>query len=431
MTESLRALSAVLLGYATLVLANGLFNTLLGLRSQHEGFAAELVGLIMSAFFAGLLLGGRFGARVVARVGHIRAFAAFASLYSATALLHPLWVSPLAWMGFRLLAGFCMAGMVMVTESWVNARAGEGERGQVLSVYLTLNYAAAGCGPLLLGLGDPAEYQLFSLASVLVSLALLPVLLTRSPAPLPDSGHRLGLLALWRIAPLGLCGVVAAGLISATFIGLGPVFAAGIGMDKAGTSLFVGLTLFGGLALQWPLGRASDRYGRGLLIAVAAAGTTLAALAMLGAASLRPSWVLFVAAPYGAFAYTLYSLSGALINDRADPAQRVSVAGGVVLLFGAGASLGPLLGGLLMGAVGAGGLYLFTGGVALALCLFAIWRLLRLGLAPRQSSFVAIPSAQYGSETLYVAAQREADALRDDAQQAPADGAGGDPSRDG
>jgi len=428
MTKSLRALFAILLGYATLVLANGLFNTLLGLRSQHEGFAPELVGLIMSAFFAGLLLGGRFGSRVVARVGHIRAFAAFASLYSATALLHPLWVSPPAWMGFRLLAGFCMAGMVMVTESWVNARVGKGERGQVLSLYLTLNYAAGGCGAFLLGLGDPAEYQLFSLASVLVSLALLPVLLTRSPAPLPDSGPRLGLLALWRIAPLGLCGVLAAGLVNATFIGLSPVFATGIGMDKAGISLFIGLTLFGGLALQWPLGRASDRHGRGLLIALASGGTVLAALAMFAVASLRPSWVLFVAVPYGAFAYTLYSLSGALINDRADPDQRVAVAGGLVVVFGAGASVGPLLGGLVMGAVGPRGLYLFTGGVALALCLFAVWRLVQLGLAPRRSSFVAIPSSQFGSETLYVAAQREADAQR---EATPPGEAGRGESREG
>ena len=164
MFKTLGTVFSLLFSYGLLLLANGLFSTLLGVRTQVEGFSATVVGFIVAAYFSGLLLGGLFASRVVTRVGHIRSFAAFASLMSVSALLFPIFVTPGAWMFLRMLGGFCMAGMIMVTESWLNESASNKTRGQILSFYMITNYFAAGCGQFLLTAGDPSQYQLFSLA---------------------------------------------------------------------------------------------------------------------------------------------------------------------------------------------------------------------------------------------------------------------------
>ena len=203
---TLRSVFSLLLSYGLLLLANGLFGTLLGVRSQIEGFSTSIVGLIMAAYFLGLLQGALRAGMVVATVGHIRAFAAFASVMSVTALLHVIVVDQIAWCVLRFASGFCMAGMIVVTESWLNARCTKTTRGQVMALYMVTNYFAAGCGQFLLTVADPARFQLFSIASIIFSLALVPVLLTRATAPKPPTRDRMNLRELWRTSPLGLLG---------------------------------------------------------------------------------------------------------------------------------------------------------------------------------------------------------------------------------
>ena len=246
MFKTLGTVVSLLLSYGLLLLANGLFSTLLGVRTQVEGFSATLVGFIVAAYFTGLLLGGLFAGRVVTRVGHIRSFAAFASLMSVSALLFPIFVTPVAWMMLRMLGGFCMAGMIMVTESWLNEAASNKTRGQILSFYMITNYFAAGCGQFLLTAGDPSQYQLFSLASILFSLALLPVLLTRAKAPVPVHSKRMHVWTLYRIAPLGVFGVFCCGLVNSSIHGLSPVYATNMGFSEAAA-----INLHGGHDYEW------------------------------------------------------------------------------------------------------------------------------------------------------------------------------------
>ena len=157
-----RSIFSLLLSYGFLLLANGLFNSLLGLRATLEGVNTSWLGFIMASYFLGLLLGGLFAVRIITRVGHIRAFAVFASLMSTTALLHPLFLEVSQWMLLRLISGFCMAGLIIVTESWLNEATPSHQRGGVLSSYMMVNYMAAGCGQFLLNLGDVGQFQLFS-----------------------------------------------------------------------------------------------------------------------------------------------------------------------------------------------------------------------------------------------------------------------------
>jgi len=399
-------IASILLSYGLLLLANGLFQTLLGVRTQVEGFSPNLVGFIVAAYFTGLLLGGMFADYVVIRAGHIRSFAAFASLMSASALLLPIFVSGYAWMGFRLVGGFCMAGMIIVTESWLNESATNKTRGKVLSVYMITNYFAAGCGNFLLNVGDPSDFELFSLASIVYSLALLPVLLTRATAPVPVHSPRMSLWELYRIAPLGVVGVFCCGLVNASINGLGSVFATNIGFDQEQLAAFMAIMIMSGLLLQWPIGILSDRIGRGPLLVYIPLIVALAAIWQLFVDSFQ--LILAGAGFLGAFVFTLYSLSAATTNDRVTSAQRVKVAGALLITYGAGAVSGPVIAGQFMGLLGPQGLFYYIALIELILCAFAILtRKQRVGSPEKRKPFVVVPSSQATSNQLYVAAHKE------------------------
>lgn len=407
MFKTLGTVISLLLSYGLLLLANGLFSTLLGVRTQVEGFSATLVGFIVAAYFFGLLLGGLFAGRVVTRVGHIRSFAAFASLMSVSALLFPIFVTPLAWMLLRMLGGFCMAGMIMVTESWLNEAASNKTRGQILSFYMITNYFAAGCGQFLLTAGDPSQFQLFSLASIIFSLALLPVLLTRAKAPVPVHAQRMHVWTLYRIAPLGVFGVFCCGLVNSSIHGLSPVYATNMGFSEAQLSTFMAAIIMSGLFLQWPIGHLSDRIGRGPLLVYIPVLVALAAISMVYA--LQYSMILIGAMVFGAFVFTLYSLAAATANDMVNAEQRVQVAGALLITYGAGAVTGPIMAGQFMNLLGPQGLFFYFALICLLLSTFAItMRRRRAGSPEKRKPFVAVPASQSTSNQLYLSAHDEA-----------------------
>jgi MFS family permease len=406
--KTLGTVVSLLLSYGLLLLANGLFSTLLGVRTQVEGFSATLVGFIVAAYFMGLLFGGLFAAgRVVTRVGHIRSFAAFASLMSVSALLFPIFVTPVAWMFLRMLGGFCMAGMIMVTESWLNEAASNKTRGQILSFYMITNYFAAGCGQFLLTAGDPSQFQLFSLASIIFSLALLPVLLTRAKAPVPVHAQRMHVWTLYRIAPLGVFGVFCCGLVNSSIHGLSPVYATNMGFSEAQLSTFMAAIIMSGLFLQWPIGHLSDRIGRGPLLVYIPVLVALAAISMVYA--LEYAMILIGAMVFGAFVFTLYSLAAATANDMVNADQRVQVAGALLITYGAGAVTGPILAGQFMNLLGPQGLFFYFALICLLLSAFAITtRRRRAGSPDKRKPFVAVPASQSTSNQLYLSAHDEA-----------------------
>ncbi|HXH02914.1 MAG TPA: MFS transporter [Candidatus Competibacteraceae bacterium] len=406
MRQILLSVAALLLSYALLQLANGLFTTLLGVRAKLEGFSTELVGLIGSGYFLGMMLGVQYGVRVLAAVGHIRAFAAFASVMSITPLINVLWVDPWVWFTTRLASGLCMAGMIMVAESWLNERASNANRGQLLALYMITNYSAVGLGQFLLPLADPNQFQLFNLASILFSLALVPVLMTSASAPQLAQPDRVRLRQLYRVSPLGFVGSMGAGLVNATFYGLGPVFAQGVGLSIAATSAFMASVIMGGLLLQWPVGRLSDRIDRRWVLGGVSLLTALAALGILAALGYPRYWLYLAGVLYGGLTFTLYSLSAAHANDFADPEQRVQTSGGLLIAYGIGASSGPLLAGALMGRFGPSMLFLWGAAINTLLGLFALYRMTRRPSRGR-GRFVAVPAEQLTSKELYVAAREE------------------------
>lgn len=407
-----RSVFSLLLSFGLLLLANGLFNSLIALRASQEGMSSTHVGMIMSSHFVGMLIGGLYAGRVVAGVGHIRAFAAFASSLSVAALMHAIFVDLIPWMSLRLVTGFCTAGMIMVTESWINERSGSKYRGSVLAIYMMVNYLGSGSGQLLLKLGDIGEFHLFSLASIIFSLALLPVLLTRHSAPILERGSRLSIMAVIRLGPLAVAGIFTAGLINASINTLAPVYAMDMYGNASQAANFTAVMLVSGFVLQWPLGRLSDVVGRGVLIAVVAIMIAACSLGMVFSASYMPQWILVMAFVYGAFLYTLYSLCSALMNDVIDAELRVRVAGAALIIYGTGAIIGPLVVGLLTDAFGHQALFLFSFAASSALAAFAIYRRIyqAIFIKPVQP-FVPVPSQQLPSDELYLATQGDQEIL--------------------
>ena len=400
MTTTLRQLTALLLSTAILMTGNGLINTLLPVRAEMEAFSTLEIGLLGTVYFAGFILGCLNVPLLVRRVGHIRTFATLSSVAAATALAHVFLIDPIAWGVLRFVGGFGFAGLYVTIESWLNDRAGSTNRGAIMSIYTFISLSVLMAGQFLLIAHDPAGFESFAIVAVLIALALVPVSLTKAPEPPRPAAIGLDIVGLWRLSPVGFAGCLGVGLVNGSFWSLGPVFASRSGLDIDHLVYFIAGATFAGAVMQWPLGRLSDRIDRRFVIVVSA--LCAAASGVLFGVWDAPSNILLIglSAAFGGFAMPLYAVSVAHANDHAEDTRFVATAGGLLLVYGFGASLGPLIASALMGYYGSGGLFMFTTFVHAALALFAT---VRLVLRPRpkqddRTGFVAVPRT---SPTLY------------------------------
>ncbi|GEO82252.1 MFS transporter [Pararhodospirillum oryzae] len=376
------SLSSLLGGIAFLLLGNGLLGTVLGVRLADRGDGPLVSSLILGCYFVGLIVGSWRLSRVVLAIGHIRTFALLASVQAAATLGHALTPSPVAWAAFRLIEGICMAGLFMCIESWLNDRATEESRGTVLSAYMISVYLAQGVGQLLLMTHDPRNFALFAVASILVSLAVLPVVTTRLPSPELVAAPPFRPGRLMASSPTAFLGSAASGLGLGALYAMGPLFAREIGFDRNGVALFMCAAILGGLVLQWPLGRLSDRLDRRLVLqgVAVALGVVCVAIAFLapGTETAVPTGGLgpFVAlaALFGSLITVIYPVSVALANDRIAPGERVGVSGDLLLVNSVGSVVGPLVAAVLMELNGPVGLFVFEALVAVGLGLVTLWR---------------------------------------------------------
>ncbi len=370
----LLSISALLISVAILLLGGGLLGTLLSVRMTLEAFDPTITGLVMSAYFFGLMLGAQQAARVIRRAGHIRAFAVFAVITNAAVLGHGLYLDPYLWAALRVLTGFSIAGLYMVIESWLNERATSETRGRIFSVYQVIAYTALGGGQLLLYVGDPSGPDLFMVSALLLGLALIPVSITRAEHPKPPEHHRMALRATLGHSPLAGIATVGSGLINGAIFAMTPVFglATGIGVD--GIALLMAAIIFGGVLLQWPIGQLSDRLGRRPVLAAVGAGTAIVAVTLAVADFLPLTLLIPVAAMFGGVSFTLYPLSVSHANDVLQPKDFVSVSGTLLFFWGLGATVGPTAAGQVMAYTGPRGLFLFVAGVATLIAL-AAWLL--------------------------------------------------------
>ena len=386
MLNDLRASWALLIGIGLMMLGNGLQGTLLGLRATMEGFPTFITGIIMSGYFFGILAGSMIAPRLVERVGHIRVFAALASMASISILVHAIHVNPASWVAMRFVTGLSYAGLYVVTESWLNDRASNETRGRVLSVYMVITTLGLGGGQFLLNLGDPRQLELFILVSIIASAGLIPILLTAKPAPAFGPTEKLSLRELYRASPLAVVSSGLTGAAHGTIFGMGPVYAAQILQKTELVSLFMACVLLGGLVTQWPIGWLSDRINRRITISTLCLISILVCIAAL--LLIKGSTAYFVIiAILGGTAIPMYALNIAYANDRLRPDQVVAASSSLVMLTGIGLSTGPIVVSFLMGQFGPA---LFFIGIAFFFALilaFSAWRMgISEAIAPSDQS---------------------------------------------
>ncbi len=373
--HAIASVFTLLIGVAIILSGIGLLGTLLGVRGQLEGFSPTVLGLVMSGYFGGFVIGTLWIPRLIRQVGHIRVFATLASLASIATLLHGLYVTPMLWFVLRLASGVCVVGLYIAIESWLNERASNEERGSVFSAYMTTTLIGLGVGQVLLMAGQADNLELFALASVLLSLGLVPVAMTEVKEPAIVEAGRLGLRKLYSISPLGVVACIFAGLGSGAFWGLGPVFASAIGLDKGGIAMFMSLTILGGIVMLWPVGRFSDSHERRKVLAWACALASVGALAAAVAVGHGFVWVMLGGFAYGSFAFSMYSLAAAHTIDHLDRSHVLEVTSTLQLLWAVGAIIGPILAGILMQRLGPETLMMFVAASALIPAVFARYRM--------------------------------------------------------
>ncbi|MBC9178678.1 MFS transporter [Pseudoroseomonas ludipueritiae] len=392
MLTAVRPVQSLLISIFILMAGGGFMPSLVSLRLEGAGAGAPLIGLVGSAYFLGLTLGSLLAAGVIRRVGHIRAFACFVSLLSASTLAYALYQSVPLWAALRLIDGFCIAGVYVCLESWLNDRAEPSQRGSVLAAYMIALYAGQGLGQFLLNLGQDNPLLPFLLASILLSIAVLPISLTRSASPVLGDFQAMPMRSLYAASPLGMVGAAVTGLMLGAFYGLGAVHAQRIGLDLAGTATFMSAVILGGVTLQWPLGWLSDRFDRRTVILGVFTGAALVALAIM---LLGQPGVLLPALGclFGGLSFALYPLCVAHTHDRLTNAQRVGASAGLVLVYSAGAAVGPMAGAASMALLGSAGLYLFIAICAAATVSFGLWRLVARPAPPGelQQSYQPLP----------------------------------------
>ena len=368
----------LLCGVALLLLGSGLLNTLLALRGGIEGYDTQLIGLIMSGYFVGFLIGTFTALPLIQRIGHVRAFAFCAALTACSVLAHTLVVGPWAWLALRVVTGTCLVTLYTLIESWLNDRAPSAQRGQLFSVYMMVNLGALALAQQLIRLDSPARFTLFAVSAIMICLAVLPVMMARAAPVVPERVLRMSIRRLYRAAPVGVAGALLAGLAGGAFWGLAPVYAEHAGLDKAGVAVFMTCAILGGALFQLPLGRYSDRRDRRqVLFRVAlASAATAGLLALLTTLGYGISAAAFL---YGGFAFAVYPVTVAHLIDRLAPEDILAGSSSLLLLNGVGSALGPALAGVLMQSVGSYGLPLYFVVVQLLLAGYALLRLRATG----------------------------------------------------
>ncbi len=395
---------ALFTGYFILIIAHGFQGNLLGVRSVLEDFNFIATGTMMSGYFVGYFAGANTIPKLVGKVGHIRVFAAFASMASLSILIHALFVEPIVWTLARFVTGFSMVSIFIVMESWLNDRANNRTRGQLLSIYMFITLIGFSLGTLLLNISSPEKYEPFILISLMLSLALVPILLTKRKAPKFKKLGYIDIKGLYKTSPLATVSMFCTGIIHSALFSLGAVYATSLNFTIFEVSLLLFIITVSGGLFQWPIGYFSDKSDRRIIIifctffasifAFLSIFTNVSLENMYLANSIglnRVMFFLFVAL-YAGMAIPLFTLNLAYVNDYIPKEKFVAAGGGMQIIFGMGAMTGPLICSLLMEKFGNNGFFIHLVFFHIIIGLFGLYRITRRSYEDNpESTFTPLP----------------------------------------
>lgn len=399
MAQTLLSVSALLISVALLIFGHGLQTTLLPLAADRFYFTDFEIGAVSSAYFVGMVLGCLGAPLLIMRAGHIRAFAAMVSLMSAAAILHPVIIDPYAWFVIRIISGFCLAGFYMIVESWLNESATNENRGTVMSVYIVILFGALMLGQVSIASMSISSFIPFVIASVSVSLAVMPVSLTSSTQPAPITLVRFRPAQLFRNSPAAFVGILLIGTSQGALLTLTPLYGSQIGLSTNQSAFYAAAIIGGGLLAQWPVGRLSDQIDRRLVLVGLGCATAAASLAIVVFSPSVFAVAAVTAVIVGMCSQPLYAIAVAHAFDHADQGDFVETSSGMLLSFGMGSIAGPLIASILMGKMGPSGLYVMVVVVNLIMAAFILTRVFtRVALtSDEKTDFEYAATAQVGT----------------------------------
>ena len=400
MNKVLKNSWALFLGMGLIMTAHGFQGSLLGVRAVAEEFSLASTGFMMSGYFVGYFIGARTIPNIISGVGHIRVFAAFASIASLGILVHSIFINPFTWFVLRVINGFCMVSIFTIAESWLNDRSSNKNRGKVLSIYMIVIYVAMGIGMFFLNFSKPENFQPFILISVIMSVALIPILLTKRKPPNFKKSKSMSLKELYESSPLGTVSAVFYGTSQSALFTLLAVYAASMNFSIFEISLVTFLLAISGAVSQYPIGNLSDRYDRRLVIIYSTFGAALFAMFAIFSSSTmhlpgdlgNKFWFYIFLTLFAFCSLPMFSLILAHTNDFITKDKFVAAGASLQFAFGLGAISGPFLCSLFMGLVGENGFFIF---LIFFHCLIGIFGIYRMKIRPTRenpdSQFVPVP----------------------------------------
>lgn len=359
-------------------------STLVALRANAEGFDTQIIGLMGAAYFLGFMLASVLAIRLIRSCGHIRVFAALASVGAVGSLTLALLPNAYAWVVIRFVTGFCFSGLLMVMESWINESVANSNRGRIMSVYRIVDLTAVTGAQFLLPWIGVASYELFAIVAIMFSLSLVPVSLSNRSKPAIPEGFKFDLRSIWLISPLACLGSLSIGLTNSAFRMIGPIYATDIGFDTQGVVWFMTAGIIGGAVMQYPLGYLSDKLDRRKTVLIATIGAAGAGIFLAQFARQSPTLIYAGAFMFGSFAMPLYSLSAAHANDRAQKGQFVVISAGLGFFFALGAIVGPFMASVVISRYGANSFFIYTTYVHVALICAVLIRMSKSASVPAE-----------------------------------------------
>lgn len=374
LVESLTPVKSLLGGTILVMAGNGLLGVVLPIRMEAADYPVGLTGVVMASYYLGLALGGYRAKRVIMRIGHIRAFSAFAALTAAICLAYGFFPTPIVWITLRVINGFCIAGMTTAIESWLNERSSNETRGRVLGSYMLVFYLAVASGQTMINLAPDGSSDHLMLASALTGLALVPIAMTRLGEPNLGELRVLGVRRLYEVSWISLAGAGVAGILVGSFYALGVVFARQIGLSVSDTALFMSTVVLGGLALQVPVGMLADKFDRRIVMScmLIAVGASWGVLSSALVGDLPLAVLIVMALAFGGAISSVYPLCVAQTFDRLERKYYVAASGRLLMVYSIGATIGPLLAAALMSLHGPASFFLFESTVAVLYALFVL-----------------------------------------------------------
>jgi len=369
------AVGAIITGIVFLQGGMGLLSVLLPLRMQEAGFSTSEIGIMAAGFASGFFLGCLYAPRLIQRIGHIRAFACFATVLSTLTLALAIDTQLALWTSARLLSGICFAGLLTISDSWISGETKSSVRGRVMGVYMIFYKSAQALGPLVFTFSAISGNWHFMLVSALFSLSLLPVALREGGNPTPPLKSRMNLKKVYQTTPLAVVGCMCLGMTNSPMNNLMAIYGVEIGLEVSGAVMLSAALQIGALALQWPMGWASDKRDRRKVMIF---GMLMMALfsAIIAFMPIMPLWVyIILVGILGGFAMSIYPIILAHAGDYASPGEMVPLCATLMLAFSVGMAIGPITGSFAMDVLGPAGLFMHTILFCLVFVTFALYRM--------------------------------------------------------